>query len=72
MSDPRVARALSGCLADVDTSLGRKRVAALLASQAFPHFEATDVPGLLIRIDADSTRTLGRFVNRQFRPVERK
>ena len=66
------ARALSECLADVDTTRGRERVAAYLAAQAFPHFEATDVPGLLIKLDSDGTRTLGRFVNRQFRSVERK
>lgn len=66
------ARGLSECLSDVDTTCGRKRVAAYLAAQAFPHFEATDVPGLLIKLDANGTRTLGRFVNRQFRSVERK
>ena len=56
----------------MDTTRGRERVAAHLAAQAFPHFEAADVPGLLIKLDSDGTRTLGRFVNRQFRSVERK
>jgi len=27
-------------------------------------------PGLLVRIEADGRRTVGRFVNRQFQPVK--
>lgn len=43
-----------------------------LAEQRYPHFEpAPDAPGLLIKIDEDGTRTVGRFVNREFRAVER-
>jgi hypothetical protein len=46
-------------------------VAEHLASLPFPHYEpAPDSPGLLVRIDADGTRTLGRFVNRQFEAAE--
>jgi hypothetical protein len=61
---------LSECFATIDTPEGRKRVAEYLASQPFPHYEpAKDAPGLLIRIDEDGTRTVGRFVGRQFQPV---
>ena len=37
-------------------------MATFLNSQPFPHYEPhPDRPGLLIRIDADGTRTVGRF-----------
>jgi len=62
-------RPLSECIATVDTAEGRARTAAYLASRPFPHFEGVaDRPGLVIKIDEDGTRTVGRFVNRQFRP----
>jgi hypothetical protein len=65
------ARPLSACLESVDSPEGRRRVAEHLASLPFPHYEpAPDSPGLLVRIDADGTRTLGRFVNRQFEAAE--
>ena len=64
-------RPLSKCLASVDTTDGRRRVAEHLKSQPFPHYEpAPDTPGMLIRIEADGTRTFGRFVNRQFKEAE--
>jgi len=61
------ARRLSEILASVDTPAGRARVTAYLESQPFPHFE--QYPGaanLLVRIDEDGTRTVGRFLNREF------
>jgi hypothetical protein len=62
---------LSECLASVDTAEGRQRVFEYLDSQPFPHYEpAPGAPGLLIRVAADGTRTLGRFVGREFQPVE--
>jgi ParD-like antitoxin of type II bacterial toxin-antitoxin system len=62
-------RPLSECLESVNSSEGRQRVVDYLRSQPFPHYEAApDHPGLLVRIDADGTRTLGRFVNRRFEP----
>ena len=65
------ARPLSECLEQVDTPSGRSRVADYLGAQPFPHFEpAEDRPGLLVRIDADGTRTTGRFVNREFQAVD--
>jgi hypothetical protein len=64
-------RPLSACLKTVDTSEGHDRVRAYLGTRPFPHYEkAADVPGMLVRIDADGTRTIGRFVNRQFQPLK--
>ena len=61
------ARPLSACLESVDSPAGRKRVGALLDSQPFPHYQPhPDRPGVLVRIDADGVRTVGRFVKRQF------
>ena len=58
---------LSALLDSVDSSSGRRRVAAFLRTQPFPHYEpAPDLPGFLVRIDADGKRTVGRFVNRKF------
>lgn len=65
------ARPLSACLETVDSAEGRSRVAACLREQPFPHYEpAPDAPGLIIRTEADGTRTVGRFVNREFKPVK--
>lgn len=65
-------RSLSECLEAVDTEEGRARTATYLASRPYPHFEAApDHPGLVVKIDEDGTRTLGRFVNRHFRPADR-
>lgn len=65
------AKPLSQCLSDVDSPEGRRRVFEYLQSQPFPHYEAArEGGGLLVRIGEDGTRTLGRFVGREFRPVE--
>ena len=62
---------LSECLGSVDTEQGRRRVAEYLHSQPYPHYEpAPDAPGMLIRTEADGTRTIGRFVNRLFEEAE--
>ena len=62
---------LSESLATVDSPEGRKRVAAYLASRPFPHYEPVpDSAGLLVRIEADGTRTTGRFVGREFQAAE--
>lgn len=64
-------RPLSELLATVDTDEGRCRVTAFLESRPFPHYEpASTSPGLLVRIEEDGTRTLGRFVAREFRVAE--
>jgi len=62
------ARPLSQCLQSVDSLKGRRRVAEHLKSQPFPHYEpAPNRPGMLVRIEADGTRTVGRFVKREFK-----
>jgi len=64
------ARPLSKCLAEVDAAAGRKRVSDYLASIPFPHYEpAPRAPGVLVRIEADGRRTLGRFVRRRFEAI---
>jgi len=63
-------RPLSELVASIDTDEGRARAKAYLASLPFPHFEA--YPGdrrTLVRIEEDGTRTVGRFVGREFVPL---
>ena len=61
---------LSACLTTVDSPEGRRRVVDYLDTRPFPHYEpAPDQPGVLIRIDADGTRTTGRFVDRRFQSI---
>lgn len=65
------ATSISECLATVDSPEGRKRVANYVNMRPFPHFEAA--PGgedILVRIDEDGTRTVGRFVGREFRAIQ--
>lgn len=58
---------LSACLQSVASPEGRQRLAEHLAAQPFPHYEPVpNASGLLVRIEADGTRTVGRFVNRRF------
>jgi hypothetical protein len=65
------ARPLSQCLSTVDSPEGRERVASYLESRPFPHYlPAPGAPGLLVRVAADGTRTLGQFVDRKFQPIE--
>jgi hypothetical protein len=65
------ARPLSACLEEVDSPAGRRRVVGFLQSQPFPHYQAhPERPGMLVRVDADGRRTVGRFVNREFRPAK--
>jgi hypothetical protein len=60
-------RKISEILASVDTEEGRRRVADYLEQGPFPHFFPDPKrPGFLIRIEADGTRTTGRFVSRRF------
>ncbi len=64
---------LSECLKSVDSPAGRRRVTEFLQSQPWPHYEPhPDQPGVLVRIEANGKRTVGRFVNRQFQPVKVK
>jgi hypothetical protein len=67
------ARPLSDCLRTVDTKAGRARAQAHLDGRPFPHFEpAPDRPGFLVRIDEGGKRTVGRFVNREFKAATRR
>lgn len=60
-------RPLSDCIESVDTGEGRRRVNDYLGRLPFPHYEpAPNMPGMLVRIEADGKRSTGRFVNRQF------
>ena len=65
------ARPLSASLESVETAEGRERLSAHLQASPFPHFEAAaDRPGLLVKIEEDGTRTVGRFVQRVFTPAD--
>jgi hypothetical protein len=57
-------------IASVDTPAGRERLEAYLETRPFPHYREGGSPGLLLRIDENGTKTLGRFVNRVFVPAE--
>jgi hypothetical protein len=64
------ASPLSECLLSADSAEGREKVLAYLQTGPYPHYEAdSDRAGILIRTDADGTRTRGRFIKRQFVPV---
>jgi hypothetical protein len=62
---------LSECLNSVDSTAGRRRLAEHLKNLPYPHYEPADAPGLLVRIEADGKRTVGRFVNREFQSVKK-
>jgi ParD-like antitoxin of type II bacterial toxin-antitoxin system len=63
---------LSERLASIDSAVGRRRVVEYLESRPFPHYQPIpDSPGLLVRVDGDGTRTVGRFVGREFQVVPR-
>jgi hypothetical protein len=64
-------RPLSDCLGSVDTPEGRQRVAAYLQQKPFPHYEpAVGRQGLLVRIEKNGKRAIGRFVGRQFQRTD--
>lgn len=65
------AQSLSTLLESVDSPEGRRRVMDYLKSQPFPHYEpAPRRPGLVVRTEANGTRTVGRFINRHFTAVD--
>lgn len=65
------ARPLSECIESADSDEGRRRLTKYLATLPYPHYEtAPHSPGLLIRTDANGKRSVGRFVNRQFKAVK--
>jgi hypothetical protein len=64
------AKPLSACLKSIDSPEGRERLAEHLKSLPYPHYEAAPgAKGLLVRIEANGKRTMGRFINRKFQPV---
>jgi hypothetical protein len=65
------AKPLSACLGSIDSTEGRKRLAEHLNSLPYPHYEpARGSAGLLIRIEANGKRTIGKFVNRRFQAAK--
>lgn len=61
------AKPLAEILREVGTPAGDERVAKYLDTLPFPHYRAApDAPGLILRVSENGTRTVGRFVNRQF------
>ncbi len=65
------AKPLSACLKSMDSTEGRKRLSEHLKSLPYPHYEpAPASAGLLVRIEANGKRTMGRFVNRKFQPAK--
>ena len=64
------ARSVSASLKSVDSPEGRRRVNRYLQSQPFPHYEPHSKPGLLVRIEANGKRKVGRFIDRRFVAVD--
>jgi ParD-like antitoxin of type II bacterial toxin-antitoxin system len=61
---------LSESLASIDSTTGRRRVVEYLASRPFLHYQPVPgSPALLVRVEGDGTRTVGRFVGREFQAV---
>lgn len=51
----------------VETPAGREHLAAALRREPFPHYgPAPGSVGVLVRVEADGARVVGRFVNRRF------
>jgi len=57
---------LADCLSAPGSSEGRQALRAVLDERPYPHFEPAEKAGFLVKIDADGTRTVGRFIHRQF------
>jgi len=70
LSRAGAAKPFSECLETVNSPAGHRRVTDHLQSLPFPHYEAADTPGMLVRISADGKRTMGRFVNKQFQVIK--
>ena len=62
-------RSLSGCVAEIGTPEGCKRLVAYLESEPFPHFKPHSTrPEVLRRIEEDGTNVSGRFVDGNWTP----
>lgn len=65
------ARPISECLKSVDTANGRRQLKGYLESLPYPHYEPhPEKQGLLIRVEENGRRTVGRFINRKFQPAQ--
>jgi hypothetical protein len=63
----RVGKPLSELIETVNKPEGHARLKAYLETRPFPHFEAHPTrKGLLVRIEENGRRSVGRFKNRQF------
>ena len=63
----RTAKPPSELVARIGTPEGQQRIDDHLRTLPFPHYAAHPAQaGLLIRTEENGTRTVGRFVNRQF------
>jgi hypothetical protein len=61
---------VSECIKVVGSEEGDSRLRDYLHRRPFPHYEpAPGSPGLLLRTDANGKKTIGKFVNREFKPV---
>ncbi|QEG37433.1 TA system antitoxin ParD family protein [Bythopirellula goksoeyrii] len=64
---------LSSLIATVSAPKGHQRVAEFLSTQPFPHYEPVeDQAGLLVRIEENGRRTLGKFHQGEFQPAKTK
>jgi hypothetical protein len=49
------------------TPRGRRQLGNYLESTPYPHYQAhAEMPGVLVRTEENGTKTIGRFVNREF------
>jgi hypothetical protein len=71
LSRAGAAMPLSSCLKSINLPEGDARLQAHLQSQPYPHYESLPSrPGLLVRIEENGRRTVGRFVRRKFKAVK--
>ena len=62
-----LAMPLSECIRKIGTPEGQRRLMEVLRQRPFPHYEGVpDQPDLLLRIEADGSRKVGRFVGDDF------
>ena len=67
LKESGTAKSLSECIAEIGTAAGQQRLKEYLARQPFPHFEGVlDNPDQYIRIEADGTRMIVKFVDGEF------
>lgn len=65
--DKYKAKSLSDYILRIDTEEGKKRLEEHLESLPFPHFKADpDGSDLIIKIEKDGSKTLGKFVDREW------